>query len=98
MHVFKLQQVYEIARKSGAAVLLQEGHHSGELWGLTTHPTDPDVYATAGDGTLYKQQQVCTAIACLLQCAAGSTAKWWCTHACIHCLLLVALFNVMHEV
>jgi hypothetical protein len=63
-------QVYEIARKSGAAVLLQEGHHSGELWGLSTHPTDPDVYATAGDGTL-RHVSSCSTVVCALQCAAG---------------------------
>jgi hypothetical protein len=62
--------VYEIARRSGAAVLLQEGHHSGELWGLTTHPTDPDVYATAGDGASLRHFTLyyCS----LLKCAAAA--------------------------
>ncbi|CAM9099953.1 unnamed protein product [Discosporangium mesarthrocarpum] len=42
-------EVYEISRESGGAILMQEGHFSGQLWGLATHPTDPDVCATAGD-------------------------------------------------
>ena len=27
----------------------QEGHFSGQLWGLAVHPTDGDIFATAGD-------------------------------------------------
>ena len=39
---------------SGAgAVVLVHSHFNGELWGLATHPTDPDIYVTVGDdGTL----------------------------------------------
>ena len=42
-------EVYEIAAKSGNITLLHEAHYEGELWGLATHPTDPDVFATVGD-------------------------------------------------
>ncbi|CAM9122646.1 unnamed protein product [Ascophyllum nodosum] len=42
-------EVYEISRESGATLLLNEGHFRGELWGLAMHPTNSDVYATAGD-------------------------------------------------
>lgn len=42
-------EVYEIAAKSGNVTLLHEAHYEGELWGLATHPTDPDVFATVGD-------------------------------------------------
>lgn len=31
------------------AEILVNSHFSGELWGLATHPADPDVFATVGD-------------------------------------------------
>jgi WD40 repeat protein len=46
---FTGSEVYEIAAKSGNITLLHEAHYEGELWGLATHPTDPDVFATVGD-------------------------------------------------
>ncbi|CAN0063286.1 unnamed protein product [Pylaiella littoralis] len=42
-------EVYEISRESGSMTLMQEGHFCGQLWGLATHPTDGDIFATAGD-------------------------------------------------
>jgi microtubule-associated protein-like 6 len=42
-------EIYEVSAKSGTLCLLQECHYSGEIWGLGVHPTDPDVFATAGD-------------------------------------------------
>ena len=36
-------------KDSGAALLLNESHASKQLLALATHPTDPDLYATAGD-------------------------------------------------
>ena len=30
-------------------ILLHEGHHNNETWGLDMHPTDKDIYATCGD-------------------------------------------------
>ena len=45
----KGSEIYEIAMKSGSMILLHEGHHSNETWGLAMHPTDKDIYATCGD-------------------------------------------------
>ena len=42
-------ETYEISAKSGNIYLLSEAHYTGELWGLAAHPTDPDIFATAGD-------------------------------------------------
>mgnify|MGYP003386685088 CR=1 FL=1 len=42
-------ELYEIAAKSGNISLVQECHYNGELWGLCVHPTDPDLFVTAGD-------------------------------------------------
>jgi microtubule-associated protein-like 6 len=42
-------EIYEVSAKSGTLCLLQEAHYSGEVWGLGVHPTDPDIFATAGD-------------------------------------------------
>ena len=42
-------ETYEISAKSGNAYLLCEAHYVGELWGLASHPTDPDIFATVGD-------------------------------------------------
>jgi WD40 repeat protein len=42
-------EIYEIAARSGSTSLVHEAHNSGELWGLCTHPTDPDVFVTCGD-------------------------------------------------
>ena len=36
------------------AEVLQHSHFGGELWGLAVHPTDPDIYATAGDDGLLR--------------------------------------------
>lgn len=32
-----------------AVSIILQSHYSGELWGLATHPTDPDIVATVGD-------------------------------------------------
>ena len=32
-----------------SAGALLHSHFKGELWGLATHPVDPDIYATVGD-------------------------------------------------
>jgi microtubule-associated protein-like 6 len=42
-------EIYEISAKSGNTCLVHESHYSGELWGLCTHPTNPDLFATCGD-------------------------------------------------
>jgi len=42
-------EIYEISAKSGSISLIHESHFEGELWGLATHPTNPDVFATVGD-------------------------------------------------
>jgi microtubule-associated protein-like 6 len=44
-----VSEVYEISTKSGSICLIQEAHFTGEVWGLGMHPTDPDIFATAGD-------------------------------------------------
>jgi len=43
-------EVYEIAKESGSITLFPgEGHYLNDLWALCVHPSDPDVFATAGD-------------------------------------------------
>jgi microtubule-associated protein-like 6 len=42
-------EIYEIAAGSGSTCLISESHYTGELWGLCVHPTDPDLFMTAGD-------------------------------------------------
>ena len=42
-------EIYEISAKSGNITLMHEAHYEGELWGLATHPTDPDVFVSVGD-------------------------------------------------
>ena len=42
-------EIYEVAAKSGSICLMHEAHYEGELWGLGLHPSDPDLFATAGD-------------------------------------------------
>jgi len=45
----KGSEIYEIAKDSKRTVLLNEGHCAHELWGLSMHPKDPDLFATCGD-------------------------------------------------
>jgi len=54
-------EIYELSPDTGSWSLLAEGHFSdpnedgshAQLWGLATHPTQPDLVATTGDdGTL----------------------------------------------
>jgi WD40 repeat protein len=44
---------------------LATGHHVGELWGLASHPSNPDVFVTGGDDQTVRMwsiaQKVCTA-------------------------------------
>jgi len=42
-------EIYDISAKSGNISLIHESHFEGELWGLATHPTNPDVFVTVGD-------------------------------------------------
>lgn len=42
-------EIYEIAARSGGICLVHESHYVGELWGLCTHPTNPDLFCTVGD-------------------------------------------------
>jgi hypothetical protein len=42
-------EIYEVAKDTGSALLLAEGHFDDELWGLAPCPTNKDVLATCGD-------------------------------------------------
>lgn len=42
-------EIYEICFESGSCTKLSEGHYAGEMWGLASHPKDPDVFATSSD-------------------------------------------------
>jgi WD40 repeat protein len=42
-------EIYELATRSGGMSLVHEAHYTGELWGLGTHPTDPELFVTCGD-------------------------------------------------
>jgi microtubule-associated protein-like 6 len=41
-------EIYEISKDTGSMLLVSEAHCADELWGLAAHPTDKDLYATAG--------------------------------------------------
>jgi microtubule-associated protein-like 6 len=41
--------IYEVAVQSGSICLIHESHYRGELWGVSAHPTDPDLFVTTGD-------------------------------------------------
>eukprot|EP01042_Synura_sphagnicola_P001496 gene1496-1726_t len=42
-------EIFEVSAKSGSITLMHEAHYTGELWGLGMHPTDPELFVTAGD-------------------------------------------------
>jgi microtubule-associated protein-like 6 len=41
--------VYEVNRLTGRMAQLSTAHCSDELWGLAPHPSNPDLFLTAGD-------------------------------------------------
>ena len=48
----KGSEIYEIQIDTGSAAdahRIGAGHFKDELWGLASHPTDADLYATCGD-------------------------------------------------
>jgi WD40 repeat protein len=45
----KSGDICEVSVYSESITLIQESHAGGELWGLSMHPFDPDVFATSGD-------------------------------------------------
>jgi microtubule-associated protein-like 6 len=45
----KGSEIYEISKDSKRFILLNEGHSANELWGLSMHPTDSDLFVTSGD-------------------------------------------------
>merc|ERR1712100_755682 len=45
----KGSEIYEISKDSKRTILLNEGHCADELWGLSTHPANDDLFVTAGD-------------------------------------------------
>jgi len=45
----KGSEIYEISKDSKRTILLNEGHCADELWGLSTHPANEDLFVTAGD-------------------------------------------------
>jgi WD40 repeat protein len=42
-------EIYELYVTSGRIGIISEGHYDGELKGMTTHPTNPDLFLTVGD-------------------------------------------------
>ena len=72
-------EIYEISKETASMLLVSEAHCADELWGLAVHPTDEDLYATAGDdctvriwsrGT--KQMLRKAALDCMLRAVAWS--------------------------
>ena len=60
------------------AEVLQQSHFSGELWGLAVHPTDPDIYATAGDDGLLRIYSVkLNAVLCSRDLGRAARALAW---------------------
>ena len=60
-------------------MLVSEAHCADELWGLAVHPTDEDLYATAGDDCTVriwsratKQMLRKAALDCMLRAVAWS--------------------------
>ena len=52
-------EIYEVAAKSGSVSIMHEAHYAGELWGLGVHPTDPDLFVTAGDDHTVRVWSIC---------------------------------------
>ena len=58
--------------------VLQQSHYGGELWGLAVHPTDPDIYATAGDDGLLRIYSVkSNAVLCSKDLGRAARALAW---------------------
>jgi len=53
-------EIYEIAKDSGRIILQNEAHSTKELWGLSMHPKNDDLYATTGDDALVRVWSIST--------------------------------------
>ena len=42
-------EMYEMAGKSGSITIVHEAHSTGQLHGLSAHPSDSDLFASCGD-------------------------------------------------
>ncbi|GMH75277.1 hypothetical protein TrLO_g13994 [Triparma laevis f. longispina] len=47
-------EIYEIAKDSGRMILQNEGHSMKELWGISMHPKNEDLFATTGDDAVVR--------------------------------------------
>jgi len=73
-------EIYELqmdTASGSSACLISQAHCADELWGLATHPTNPDLYATCGDDKTVRvwsvKQKACIAL-CTLDCLARALA------------------------
>jgi microtubule-associated protein-like 6 len=69
---------YNLDLSDANAVLVQQSHFQGELWGLAVHPINSDLFATVGDDGLLRVWSISkeTLVACVMIGKAGRSLAW----------------------